>query len=127
MIPRFAFVVLRAWVLLMAFDAARLIRRGTPRIQLPALPRTRLTLCELRIAEAVRAVDVASSLYWKRTTCLQRAVSLCRLVRKLGANAQLVVGYRPQPFTAHAWVEIDGRPIAGAAGYAARLRTLLRA
>jgi len=57
------------------------------------------------------AQNWALSLYWKRVFCLQRSVALARVLRGGGLDAHIVIGCRPEPFTSHAWVEIDGRVV----------------
>jgi hypothetical protein len=68
------------------------------------------------------AVLLATCLYWKPVLCLQRSVCTARLLRKYGVNARLVIGYRPAPFFAHAWVEVGGRVAYGSPAYQKRLR-----
>ena len=70
------------------------------------------------------AVLLATCLYWKPVFCLQRSVCAVRLLRKLGIAARLAIGYRPAPFFAHAWVEVDGRVVNGSPAYQTRLRLL---
>lgn len=70
------------------------------------------------------AVLLATCLYWKPVLCLQRSVCTARLLRKHGMNARLVIGYRPAPFFAHAWVEVDGRVVYGSPTYKERLRPI---
>src|SRR5690348_7765902 len=70
------------------------------------------------------AVLLATCLYWKPVLCLQRSVCTARLLRKHGVNARLVIGYRPAPFFAHAWVEVEGRVVYGSPTYQKRLRPL---
>jgi len=70
------------------------------------------------------AVLLATCLYWKPVLCLQRSVSTARLLRKHGVNARLVIGYRPVPFFAHAWVEVEGRVVYGSPAYQTRLKPL---
>lgn len=41
-------------------------------------------------------------------TCLQMSFSIAEEFRRRGIDARLVIGVRPLPFVAHAWVEIDG-------------------
>lgn len=43
--------------------------------------------------------------------CLQRSVAVVLLGRFHGAAPAWKTGFRPDPFTAHAWVEVDGVPI----------------
>ena len=70
------------------------------------------------------AVLLATCLYWKPVLCLQRAVCTARLLRKHGVNARLAIGYRPAPFFAHAWVEVDGRVVYGSPAYQKRLQPI---
>ena len=70
------------------------------------------------------AVLLATCLYWKPVLCLQRSVCTARLLRKHGVNARLVIGYRPAPFFAHAWVEVEGRVVYGSPAYQTRLRPI---
>ncbi|AOJ01794.1 transglutaminase-like superfamily protein [Burkholderia mayonis] len=44
-----------------------------------------------------------------RITCLQMSLALATHLRRESVPAQLVIGVRPMPFIAHAWVEVDGR------------------
>lgn len=71
------------------------------------------------------AVHLATCFYWKPVLCLQRAVCTVRLLKKLGIEACLMIGYRPAPFFAHAWVEVDGRVVYGSAAYRSRLQPLV--
>jgi hypothetical protein len=73
-----------------------------------------------------RALDSVCTFYWKRVLCLQRAVVTVRMLRACGVPAELVIGCRPIPFFSHAWVEVNGRPIHGSAGFAQRLQVLER-
>jgi hypothetical protein len=68
----------------------------------------------------------AQSLYWKRALCLQRSVATTRLLRQHGIRAELVIGYRADPFMSHAWVEIDGQVVNDSPAYQQRLRVLER-
>jgi len=70
------------------------------------------------------AVLLATCLYWKPVLCLQRSICTARLLRKHGVNARMVIGYRPAPFFAHAWVEVDGRVVYGSPAYQKRLQPL---
>ncbi len=82
----------------------------------PNTPDLEQVICE--------AVLLATCLYWKPVLCLQRSVCTARLLRKHGVNARLVIGYRPAPFFAHAWVEVDDRVVYGSPAYQKRLRPL---
>jgi hypothetical protein len=54
------------------------------------------------------AVNLACAFYFKEVLCLQRAASTTCLLRKAGIAAQLVIGVQQLPFSAHAWVEVEG-------------------
>ena len=44
--------------------------------------------------------------------CLIRSLVVLRLMRRRSLEGKLVIGVRPGPdFGAHAWVELDGRPV----------------
>lgn len=40
--------------------------------------------------------------------CLARSLVLTRLLARRGIASTLVIGVRPEPFEAHAWVEFEG-------------------
>lgn len=66
----------------------------------PGNPETARRICT--------AVDRAATYYYKRAWCLQRSATTVCLLRARGLAAELVIGARKMPFTAHAWVELDG-------------------
>jgi hypothetical protein len=59
----------------------------------------------------INALDYATCFYLRPVRCLQRSVTLARLLRRNGISAEVIVGYRWEPFCGHAWVEVEGRPI----------------
>ncbi len=67
---------------------------------------------------------LAGCFYYKPVLCLQRSVVAARLLRKAGAEARLVIGYRAAPFLSHAWVEVDGRVANDSQAYKERLQVL---
>jgi len=73
-----------------------------------------------------RAVAFVSSFYWKPLLCLQRSVVTARLLRGYGIRAQVVVGFRANPFLSHAWVEVGGRVVNDSPAYQTRLEILDR-
>jgi hypothetical protein len=83
------------------------------------------TTAAAEIAATCEAVALATCFYWKSVLCLQRSVVLVRLLRRRGVSAGLVIGYRPLPFMAHAWVEVDGHTVNDSPVYARRFRVLL--
>jgi hypothetical protein len=60
------------------------------------------------VAEVCAAVEQACIWYPKRALCLQRSAITACLLRNKGIAARVVIGARPVPFLAHAWVEVDG-------------------
>jgi hypothetical protein len=77
--------------------------------------------------EAVcEAVGCVSSFYWKPLLCLQRSIVTARLLRVMGIQAEVVIGYRTHPFFSHAWVEVGGRVVNDSPGYQNQLQILDR-
>lgn len=60
----------------------------------------------------------------RSNTCLPRAAALTWMLRRYGHPARMTVGYRPSPFDAHAWVEVDERVIGDHPGYRRRFLLL---
>jgi hypothetical protein len=87
--------------------------------------RPRLSSSELEntVCEAVRRIV---PFYWKRVRCLQSSVVTARVLRTYGAQADVVIGYRPAPFMAHAWVEVGGRVVNDSPTFERRLQMLER-
>ena len=73
------------------------------------------------------AMLMATCLYWKPVRCLQRAICTVRLLRSHGVAARLVIGYRPVPFSSHAWVEVGSRIVNDSPVYQRSLRVLYTA
>ena len=48
-----------------------------------------------------------------RTTCLEKSLALCWMLRRRGMNPELRIGARKEEtlFEAHAWVELNGIPL----------------
>lgn len=63
------------------------------------------------IDQVCTAVNYACVWYPKQALCLQRSFVTTCLLRKHGVAAQMVLGAQKLPFKAHAWVEVNGRPI----------------
>jgi hypothetical protein len=64
-----------------------------------------------RVASACAAVERARTWYFKHAWCLQSAAAAVCYLRLRGVHAELVIGVRKVPFMAHAWAEVDGRPV----------------
>ncbi len=60
------------------------------------------------VAQVCAAVEKACVWYPKQAVCLQRSAVTTWLMRRHGVPARLVIGVRPMPFLAHAWVEVNG-------------------
>jgi hypothetical protein len=58
-----------------------------------------------------RAVTRALGVLPRDPRCLTRSLVLTALLARRGIPATLVIGVRPDPFAAHAWVEHRGRPL----------------
>jgi hypothetical protein len=62
-------------------------------------------------AESARVVITAAAFYPRRAMCLEQSLALFILLRRRGVDAQLKFGIQTLPFSAHAWVEVDGMPV----------------
>jgi hypothetical protein len=60
------------------------------------------------IGEICSSVQRACVWYPKQALCLQRSAVTTCLLRIHGIVAETIVGVRPMPFMAHAWVEVNG-------------------
>lgn len=56
-------------------------------------------------------VAVAAAFFPGRAVCLEQSLALYVLLRRRGVPAELCLGVQAYPFQAHAWVELDGRPV----------------
>lgn len=61
--------------------------------------------------QVCKAVNLACIWYPKRVLCLQRSFVTTCLLRQYGVPAQMVMGAQKFPFKAHAWTEVNGRPV----------------
>jgi transglutaminase superfamily protein len=102
----------QAWCGLVAFDLARLAGFArlhdwlhTRRVRTPS------ALSSIDTDAVVWAVDEACVWYVKQALCLQRSTVATWLLRRRGAAAEMVIGFRPLPFESHAWVEVDGKVV----------------
>ena len=66
---------------------------------------------EQTIEYICQAINHAAIWYPKRTLCLQRSFATTYLLRRYGVSAQLVTGAQMVPLKAHAWVEVQGKPV----------------
>ena len=63
------------------------------------------------IEKIAHAVNIACVWYPKEVLCLQRASVTTCLMRSHGIPAKMVLGAQKTPFSAHAWVEVNGYAI----------------
>lgn len=94
---------------LMALALASAIRRISPtrwpRILRVVSRRPSRSKTQQAASTFVDAVDAVSWLYPASVVCLQRAWAITLLCRRHAIPVQIVLGTRPRPFRAHAWVE----------------------
>ena len=124
---RYVVLVVRAWCELARFDLlCALPATSTLRLR-PVAPRGQKATEAKRtsaVCNVCNAVATAACLYWKPVMCLQRSVCTARLLRARGVAARLVIGYRPDPFLSHAWVEVHDRVVNDSPIYRQRLFVL---
>ena len=63
------------------------------------------------IPVVVRRIDLAAAFFPGRARCLERSIALHVCLHWCGAPTVLRLGVQPYPFSAHAWVELDGEPV----------------
>jgi hypothetical protein len=108
-------LLMRACILLTIASAAvaALPFRWAIRLGLVPLGRQR----SLSVEDAVWAVDAAARRLPWRTVCIEKGISLQRILRRSGFDAVLHYGARHNPelgaLEAHVWVTLDGRSIIG--------------
>ena len=123
---RFAFLVVRAWWELVAFDLINAVS-GFQGIH-SHLARQRVKSKKLhKWADTAicESVSLATCFYFRPVLCLQRSVAAAKLLRKHGIASRLVIGYRAAPFFSHAWVEVNDRVLNDSPAYKERLQVLV--
>lgn len=121
---RYVVLVVRAWCELARFDLLLALRTSLTLRPRPVGPRGQKASDAEQTSTVCNAVATATCLYWKPVMCLQRSVCTARLLRARGVVARLVIGYRPDPFLSHAWVEVDDRVVNDSPIYRQRLFVL---
>ena len=98
---------------LLAVGAARLLARLSPRRIRKALVLLRRGAAPAVYGQALaaRQAVVAVSVLCAGEGCLQRSLATALLCRMRGVWPTWCTGVRTEPFRAHAWVEVDGRPV----------------
>ena len=121
---RYVALVVRAWCELARFDVLRALSTGSTLLLPPVAQRGRKATDAEGTSTVCNAVATAICLYWKPVMCLQSSVCTARLLRARCVPAHLVIGYRPDPFLSHAWVEVDDRVVNDSSTYRQRLFVL---
>jgi hypothetical protein len=96
-----------------AVGAARLLARLPPRRLRAVLSTARRGARAASVDDTRRARDavVAASRRCAGQQCLQRSIACALLCRLRGTWPEWRTGVRTDPFRAHAWVAVDGRPV----------------
>jgi hypothetical protein len=106
------FLLAKALFSLVAFDLLRFSTDFAAMYELvrhwPTAPGPPSTEAVNRVC---KAVNYACVWYPKRVLCLQRSAVTTCLLRACGMPAQMVIGAQQFPFKAHAWTEVNDRPI----------------
>ncbi|HEX6560334.1 MAG TPA: lasso peptide biosynthesis B2 protein [Longimicrobiales bacterium] len=63
------------------------------------------------IKETFQQILTATAFYPGRSQCLEQSVAGYVLLRRRGFDVHVRIGVQPYPFAAHAWLELDGRPL----------------
>ena len=111
-------LVFKAWWTLLGFWVALRSRpfRRVAEIANTDLPAARDRAAPLAAARERTAwcVGAAANHHVLTMGCLERSLTLQRLLRRQGVEASLQIGVQKQKdsFEAHAWIEVDGEPIA---------------
>jgi len=56
-------------------------------------------------------VERAAAVFPGRARCLEQSITLFTILRHAGIPADLRIGAQALPFTAHAWVELNGQAL----------------
>lgn len=100
-------------IALIAVGIARLLGRVKPAVLRPTLELVRCGAAPASEADVSRALDAVLkvSVRCGGEWCLQRALACALTCRMTGTWPEWCTGVRLQPFEAHAWVSVDGKPI----------------
>jgi hypothetical protein len=131
-------VTARAMLVIEVIGAYGQVRRCTRRLRLPdavaqlrdVAPATRQPALADPSTHGRRLGHVVTRILGMapvRSTCLLRSLVLLRLLAARGVRADLVIAAQPsdtKPLDAHAWVELDGKPLLAPEPTFGRLLTL---
>lgn len=115
-----------AWLMLAAYDLAKSLGHSAVSRRRPLQRKFGQRRDPGQIGIICETVDLATCFYFKQVRCMQRASVLVGLLRRRGFLAELVIGYRHNPFLAHAWVEVNASIVGDSIGYRERLRVLYK-
>ena len=74
-------------------------------------PKREARAAEHTIAATMRTLITATALYPGRSQCLEQSVTAFMLLRRQGFDVSVRLGVQPYPFSAHAWLELNGAPL----------------
>jgi hypothetical protein len=105
--------VFRCFLLLMSCDVAlRLLGFARTLRAARSLAGSRAGTVDDRLVQrTLHNIVVATALYPGRSKCLEQALAAFVLLRRRQIPVQLRLGVQPYPFSAHAWVELNGVPL----------------
>ena len=63
------------------------------------------------IERTLHSILIATAFYPGRSKCLEQSLAGFILLRRRGVPVELRLGVQPYPFSAHAWLELDGVPV----------------
>ena len=66
---------------------------------------------EQLVQQTLHNIVVATAFYPGRSKCLEQALAAYVLLRRRALPVQIRLGVQPYPFSAHAWVELNGAPL----------------
>lgn len=91
-----------------AEEAVRRIRRRAGSVPVEFDAEGEGLVAAWRLARATRRVllNLPSD-----TRCLFRSLTLLSMLERRGIPQRLVIAVRPQPFAAHAWIEVEGQAV----------------
>jgi len=109
--------LVEAWLLLLGFRVALRTRPFTSVEKAARVPLAKNGATEQDpqepSARLIWCVDAAANNHLVPMRCLERSLTGQRMLRKRGIDAELKIGVQKQgpELEAHAWLELDGRPL----------------
>lgn len=104
------------WRLLLAWGGLRLMPLPRLLVSLPKLSADCSAVSTSETRRIARVVEAAATNLPLSLPCLPQALAVCWMLRARGVDARLYYGVRHADrleFQAHAWVEVDGKPVIG--------------